>query len=96
MDVHNGLNLVPPGIRQGVNNWSTPGAYGTDRLGMLSSHVMTSEVTGASLEFNATLAVQNAMREERGLDLILDVLVPVPRTKLATCTLQNLFHNLRR
>ena len=37
---------------------------------------MTSEVTGASLEFNATLAVQNAMREERGLDLILDVLNP--------------------
>ena len=60
----------------GVNNWSAPGAYGTDRLGMLSSHVMTSEVTGASLEFNATLAVQNTMREEHGLDLILDVLNP--------------------
>ena len=77
LDVHNWTQSGATwNTYDGVNNWSTPGAYGADRLGMLSSHVMTSEVTGASLEFNATLAVQNAMREERGLDLILDVLNP--------------------
>ena len=93
LDVHNWTQSGATwNTYDGVNNWSTPGAYGADRLGMLSSHVMTSEVTGASLEFNATLAVQNAMREERGLDLILDVLNPGSgQTHMYTS--QSLFHN---
>ena len=58
----------------GVNAWGTAGAKGWERAGLLDSETLgTSYASGDWVELDITLAVQNAMRENREVDLVLGV-----------------------
>ena len=55
----------------GVNSWGTSGAKGWERASMLDSSSLGSSYSpGDRMELDVTLAVQNAMRDGRGVDLI--------------------------
>ena len=59
----------------GTNNWGTSGAKGWEKSSLLDSETLgTSYSSGDWVEWDITLAVQNAMREGRSVDLILGVL----------------------
>ncbi|MBN29307.1 MAG: hypothetical protein CMB34_01400 [Euryarchaeota archaeon] len=59
----------------GSNSWATAGAKGSERGSLLDSvSVGSSFSEGDSVEWNVTLAVQNAMREDRRVDFIVGVL----------------------
>ena len=59
----------------GSNSWDTAGAKGLDRGSLLDSvAVGTSYSEGDDVEWNVTLAVQNAMREDRRVDFIAGML----------------------
>ena len=59
----------------GTNSWATAGAKGAERGSLLDSvSVGSSYNEGDSVEWNVTLAVQNAMREERRVDFIAGIL----------------------
>ena len=56
----------------GTSTWGTSGAKGWERAGLQSSVSLTNTYSaGDWVEFDITLAVQNAMRESRNLDLII-------------------------
>jgi hypothetical protein len=56
------------------NSWGTAGAKGWERGGLLDSESLgTSYSSGDWVELDITLAVQNAMRENREVDLILGI-----------------------
>jgi len=58
----------------GVNSWGTSGAKGWERAGLLDSESLDSGYSaGDWVEFDITLAVQNAMREDRAVDLVIGV-----------------------
>jgi hypothetical protein len=58
----------------GTNSWGTSGAKGWERAGLLDSITLgTSYSAGDWVKFDITLAVQNAMREERAADLIIGI-----------------------
>ena len=58
----------------GTNNWGTSGAKGWERAGLLDSETLgNSYSAGDWVEFDITLAVQNAMREDRAVDLVIGV-----------------------
>lgn len=59
----------------GSNAWDTAGAKGSERGSLLDSvSVGSSFSEGDSVEWNVTLAVQNAMREDRRVDFIAGIL----------------------
>ena len=59
----------------GNSAWGTSGAKGWERAGLQSSVTLTNAFTsGDWVEFDISLAVQNAMRENRSVDLILGVI----------------------
>ena len=59
----------------GTNAWGTSGAKGWEKSSLLDSVSITnSNVAGDWLEWDITLAVQNAMRENRSVDLILGIM----------------------
>jgi len=59
----------------GSNSWGTAGAKGVERGSLLDSvNIGSSYNEGDSVEWNVTLAVQNAMREERRVDFIAGML----------------------
>ena len=59
----------------GTNNWGTGGAKGWEKSGLVDSQTLDSSYSaGDWVEWDITLAVQNAMREDRSVDLILGVL----------------------
>ena len=59
----------------GTSTWGTSGAKGWERAGVLDSELLNSSYSlGDYVEFDVTLAVQNAMREGRSVDLIIGVL----------------------
>ena len=59
----------------GTNAWGTSGAKGWEKGGLLDSASLTSTTSaGDWVEWDITLAVQNAMREGRSVDLILGIL----------------------
>ena len=59
----------------GTTSWGTSGAKGWERAGLQDSETLDSSyAAGDYVEFDITLAVQNAMREERPVDLIIGVL----------------------
>ena len=59
----------------GSNSWATAGAKGAERGSLLDSvSVGSSFSEGDSVEWNVTLAVQNAMREDRRVDFIAGML----------------------
>ena len=59
----------------GSNAWDTAGAKGAERGSLLDSvSVGNSFFEGDSVEWNVTLAVQNAMREDRRVDFIAGML----------------------
>ena len=59
----------------GVNNWGMAGAKGSERGSLLDSVGLTSGyASGDTVEWNVTLGVQNAMRENRSVDFMLGVL----------------------
>ena len=59
----------------GTSSWGTSGAKGWERAGLQDSETLDSSyAAGDYVEFDVTLAVQNAMREERPVDLIIGVL----------------------
>ena len=59
----------------GTNSWQTAGAKGTERGSLLDSvSIGSSYGQGDVVEWNVTLAVQNAMREERRIDFIAGLL----------------------
>ena len=59
----------------GSNSWATAGAKGGERGSLLDSVAVGSSFSeGDSVEWNVTLAVQNAMREDRRVDFIVGVL----------------------
>ena len=59
----------------GTNNWGMAGAKGWERSSLLDSvQLDTSYVTGDSIEWNVTLGVQNAMRENRSVDFLIGIL----------------------
>ena len=59
----------------GSNSWATAGAKGNERGSLLDSvTVGSSFFEGDSVEWNVTLAVQNAMREDRRVDFIAGML----------------------
>ena len=58
----------------GVNSWGTSGAKGWERAGLQDSESLgNSYSAGDWVEFDVTLAVQNAMREDRAVDLIVGI-----------------------
>ena len=58
--------------------WSGPGATGSsDRGGLLDSKVVNS---GSKITWNITSAMQDSMRSNKSLDLLLDVLPGQPNT----------------
>ena len=59
----------------GSNSWDTAGAKGVERGSLLDSvNVGSSYNEGDDVEWNVTLAVQNAMRDERRVDFIAGML----------------------
>jgi hypothetical protein len=59
----------------GSNSWDTAGAKGTERGSLLDSvSVGSSYNEGDVVDWNVTLAVQNAMREDRRVDFIVGML----------------------
>ena len=59
----------------GTNSWGTSGAKGWEKSGLLDSETLgNSYSSGDWVEWDITLAVQNAMREDRSVDLILGIL----------------------
>ncbi|RJU93432.1 MAG: hypothetical protein DWC03_04900 [Candidatus Poseidoniales archaeon] len=59
----------------GTNAWDTAGAKGTERSSLLDSvSVGNSFFEGDTVQWNVTLAVQNAMREDRRVDFITGML----------------------
>mgnify|MGYP001177181361 FL=1 len=57
-----------------ANSWGTSGAKGWERAGLLDSITLGSAYSaGDWVEFDITLAVQNAMREDRAVDLVLGI-----------------------
>ena len=59
----------------GSNAWDTAGAKGSERSSLLDSvSVGSSFSEGDDVEWNVTLAVQNAMREDRRIDFIAGML----------------------
>ena len=58
----------------GVNNWGAAGAKGWERGSLIDSVTIgNSYSAGDSVEWNVTLGVQNAMREERSVDFLIGV-----------------------
>ena len=58
----------------GTNSWGTSGAKGWERAGLLDTEALgNSYSAGDWVELDITLAVQNAMRENRSVDLILGI-----------------------
>ena len=58
----------------GTNSWGTSGAKGWERAGLLDTESLgNSYSAGDWVELDITLAVQNAMRENRSVDLILGI-----------------------
>jgi len=58
----------------GTNSWGTSGAKGWERAGLLDTEALDNSYSaGDWVEFDITLAVQNAMREDRAVDLILGI-----------------------
>ena len=59
----------------GSTSWATAGAKGAERGSLLDSVAVGSSFSeGDSVEWNVTLAVQNAMREDRRVDFIVAML----------------------
>jgi hypothetical protein len=59
----------------GVNTWSTSGAKGWERSSLLDSVQLDSSFAdGDRIEWNVTLGVQNAMRENRSVDFQIGIL----------------------
>jgi hypothetical protein len=59
----------------GSNSWANAGAKGSERGSLLDSvSVGSSFIEGDTVEWNVTLAVQNAMREDRRVDFIAAIL----------------------
>ena len=59
----------------GTNSWGTAGAKGWERGGLLDSEELDSAYSaGDWVELDITLAVQNAMREDRAVDLVIAIL----------------------
>ncbi len=59
----------------GSNSWASAGAKGSERGSLLASvGVGSSYSEGDDVEWNVTLAVQNAMREDRRVDFIVGML----------------------
>ena len=59
----------------GVNNWGMAGAKGAERGSLLDSVSLgTSFSSGSTVEWNVTLGVQNAMRENRSVNFLLGIL----------------------
>ncbi len=59
----------------GTNSWGTSGAKGWEKSSLLDSESLGSSYSaGDWVEWDVTLAVQNAMREDRSVDLILGIL----------------------
>ena len=59
----------------GSNSWATAGAKGAERGSLLdSTTVGTTYSEGDRVEWNVTLAVQNAMREDRRVDFVAGIL----------------------
>ena len=59
----------------GSNSWDTAGAKGSERSSLLDSvSIGSSYNEGDSLDWNVTLAIQNAMREDRRVDFIVGML----------------------
>lgn len=58
----------------GVNNWGAAGAKGWERGSLIDSLTVSSSYSAGDLvEWNVTLGVQNAMRENRPVDFIIGV-----------------------
>lgn len=58
----------------GVNNWASAGANGWERGSLIDSlTVGNSYSVGDTLEWNVTLGIQNAMRDDRAADFIIGV-----------------------
>ncbi|MDE0557975.1 MAG: DNRLRE domain-containing protein, partial [Candidatus Poseidoniaceae archaeon] len=58
----------------GVNNWASAGAKGWERGSLIDSlTVGNSYSAGDTIEWNVTLGIQNAMREDRAVDFIIGV-----------------------
>tara|TARA_B110000467_G_scaffold7684_1_gene6746 strand:- start:4829 stop:13990 length:9162 start_codon:yes stop_codon:yes gene_type:complete len=59
----------------GTNNWGMAGAKGSERGSLLDSVALTTNyASGDSVEWNVTLGVQNAMRENRSVNFFVGVL----------------------
>ena len=59
----------------GSTSWGTSGAKGWERAGLLDSVTLGSNYSaGDWVEFDITLAVQNAMREDRAVDLVMGIM----------------------
>ena len=59
----------------GQNNWGMAGAKGWERSSLLDSvQLSTTYVTGDRVDWNVTLGVQNAMRENRSVDFLIGIL----------------------
>ena len=59
----------------GTNNWGMAGAKGWERSSLLDSvQLDTSFASGDQIEWNVTLGVQNAMRENRSVDFLIGIL----------------------
>ena len=59
----------------GSNAWDTAGAKGSERSSLLDSvSIGSSYSEGDSIDWNVTLAIQNAMREDRRVDFIVGML----------------------
>ena len=59
----------------GTNSWGTSGAKGWEKSSLLDSISLgSSDSAGDWIEWDITLAVQNAMRENRSVDLILGII----------------------
>ena len=58
----------------GVNNWGLAGAKGWERGSLIDSATIGSSYSaGDTVEWNVTLGVQNAMREDRAVDFLIGV-----------------------
>ncbi|MCS5532792.1 MAG: DNRLRE domain-containing protein [Candidatus Poseidoniaceae archaeon] len=58
----------------GVNNWGAAGAKGWERGSLIDSLTIgNSYSAGDTIEWNVTLGVQNAMREDRAVDFLIGV-----------------------
>jgi len=59
----------------GSNNWGMSGAKGWERSSLLdSAHLDSSYVNGDRIDWDVTLGVQNAMRENRSVDFLIGIL----------------------